>query len=375
MKRFSSFISTALSVLLLVISTMPASAATALKTLPGAKPVSGPDNSSGLSIEPRKNYTINPGQTVKDKLTISNLDKGSGLNLSLKVIDFTYTDQSGTPKLYLADNAPITPWSLKPYTSLPSSQVIGPGESKSIDYSITIPKHLGAGSYYSAIIYRSGEGTGGNVGLGASGVTLVFVSVPGTVNENMQLQKFGAYTSSDNGVTGAYTYIATQGAPQMIAYTLKNAGNVTEAPAGSVTLKNMFGKKVGTIGETNTTQALALIGQSRLFSTCIESKESQIVQLGGRTVDNKGKNQCVTPHMMPGLYTAHLDIFYGQNGNETHEITNTAHFWYLPWWFIIVVLIVLALIGFGIWKGQRKIKSLIKGTTYHSGTGISRKKG
>jgi len=374
MKRFSSFISAALSALLLVISVMPASAATATKTIQSAPAVSGPDQSSGLSIQPRKNYTINPGQTISDKITVGNLDKTSGLSLTLRVIDFTYTDQSGTPRLYLAANAPQTPWSIKPFLNLPKNLQIGPGESKTIDYTVTVPKNQGAGSYYSAIMYQSRSGTGGNVGLGASGVTLMFVSVPGTVNENMQLTKFGAYTSTDNGVTGSYTYIATQDAPQMIAYTLKNEGNVTEAPAGSITLKNMFGKKVGSISQTNTTQSLALIGQTRLFATCIETKQSQVEKLGGVTIDNAGKNTCVTPHLTPGLYTAKLDVFYGQNGNVTHEVTSTAHFWYLPWWFILLVLVILTLLGLGIWWAQRKVRGMVKGTTYHSGFGISRKK-
>jgi len=367
MKRLSSFISAALSVLLLVVSTMPAAAATQSTS-------NVANDSAGLSIEPRKNYVINPGQTVSDKLTIGNLDTSSGLSLSLQMIDFTYTDQSGTPKLFLAANAPLTAWSLKPYTTLPSSLDIGPGETKTINYSITIPKNLGAGSYYSAIIYRSGTSNEGNVALGASGVTLVFVSVPGTVNENLSLQKFGAYESTDNGVTGSYVYVASNGAPQMIAYTLKNAGNVTEEPAGTITLKNMFGKTVGSISKTNDTQALALIGQTRLFATCIETQASQITKLGGVTVDNQGVNTCVTPHLIPGLYTAKLDILYGQNGNPTHEITSTAHFWYLPWWFILVLLIVLILIGFGIWWLQRKARALVKGTTYHSGSGVSRRR-
>lgn len=361
MKRFTGFLSAALAVFILALSSIPVSAA-----------ATSADNSAGLSIEPRKNYVINPGQTVNDKLTISNLSTANGLYLNLKVIDFTFTDQSGTPKLFLAANAPQTPWSLKPYTTLPKSVTISPGQSTTINYSITIPKGLGAGSYYSAIIYQSGTGNGGNVALGASGVTLVFVTVPGTVNENMQLQKFGAYTSDDNGVTGSFVYVATS-APQMVAYLLKNAGNVTEAPAGSITLTNMFGKTVTTLNKTNSNQELALIGQTRLFGTCIETKASEIVDLGGVST-NPNSTTCVTPHLTPGLYTAKLDIFYGQNGNATHEITSTAHFWYLPWWFIIILLIILALIVYAVWWLQRKFKSMVKGTTYHSGRGISRRR-
>ncbi len=368
MKRIASTLSAALSVLLIAISVMPASAATSAQT---SQPTS--NSSAGLSIQPRKNYVINPGQTINDKINIGNLDSTSGLHLTLRVIDFTYTDQSGTPKLYLADNAPQTPWSIKPFLNLPKTLDIGPGGTETINYSVKVPKNQGAGSYYSAIMYQSGEGNGGNVGLGASGVTLMFVTVPGTVNENLQLQKFGAYASSDNGVTGGYVYIALN-APQMIAYTLKNTGNSTEAPAGSITLTNMFGKTIGSINKTNDTQSLALIGQTRLFTTCIDTKQAQVAKLGGVTIDNAGQNTCVDPHLWPGLYTAKLDVFYGQNGNQTHEITSTAHFWYLPAWFILLMIVILAVLGFGGWWLQRKVRGLVKGTTYHSGTGISRRR-
>lgn len=365
MKRFSSYLSAVLTVLLLVIGTAPMSVA--------AQTVPPTNSSAALSIEPRKNYTINPGQTVNDKLTISNLSSTSNLTLSLRMIDFTFSNQSGTPKLYLAANAPQTPWSLKPYTTLPKNLTLSPGQTESFNYSITIPKNLGAGSYYSAIIYQSGTGNGGNVGLGAAGVTLVFVTVPGTVNENLHLQAFGAYDSADNGTTGSYVTIATNNAPQMIAYTLKNSGNAVEAPAGSITLTDMFGHAVKTLNKTNAIGNLALIGQTRIFATCVESKQSQLVQLGG-TATNDTANTCVTPHLAPGLYTAKLDVFYGQNGNTTHEITNTAHFWYLPWWFIALVLIILALIAYAIWWLQRKARTLLKGTTYRSDKGIGRKR-
>src|SRR5690606_15885630 len=144
------------------------------------------------------------------------------------------------------------------------------GSSASIDYTITIPENLGAGSYYSAIMYQAAGSNGGNVGLNASGVTLAFVSVPGIVDEKLTLQKFGAYASEDNGVTGKYIFIATMGSPKMIAYTLKNEGNVFEAPAGNVIIKNMFGKQVANV-TTNPNSSLALIGQTRLFASCIRT--------------------------------------------------------------------------------------------------------
>lgn len=188
----------------------------------------------------------------------------------------------------------------------------------------------------------------------------------------MSLQKFGAYASDDNGSSGKFVYIATS-APEMIADELKNNGNVAEAPAGSIVLKNMFGKQVSTINKMNANQYLALIGQTRLFATCIESEQNEITKLGGTVPSADAGSTCVTPHLTPGLYTATLDAYYGQNGNVTREVTGTAHFWYLPWWFIAIVLLVLVALIFIIWWLQRKIRGLVKGSTYHSGKGISRR--
>ncbi|MEJ0072684.1 MAG: hypothetical protein WDN27_01160 [Candidatus Saccharibacteria bacterium] len=365
MKRTSGFLSAVLVVFTMVISAVmpgsPVSAATS-KT-----PTT--NSSAGLGIMPRKNYLINPGDSVSDKLVINNLSPDADLNLSLRMIDFTYTDQTGSPKLYLAQNAPQTPWSLKPFTTLPKTTEVDASGSKTLNYSISIPKNLGAGSYYSAILYEATGANGGNVALNASGVTLVFVSVPGTVKENLTLQKLGAYNSSDNGATGSFVYVDTNQQPQMIAYTLKNTGNVFENPQGTIIVKNMFGHQVATI-PTNTVSSLALLGQTRLFTSCIKTVQQKI-QLEGGTSTN---TSCTNPGLLPGLYSANLDVLYGQNGNQTHEITATAHFWYLPWWFIIIVLIVLLAIAFGIWWLQRKIKGIVKGTSYRAGKGISRRK-
>ena len=339
MKRFKSIV---MATLALVVA-----AAYALPSLPVAA------QSSALSIAPKKNYVIEPGKSVKDKLVIRNADGTSPLNLKLSVIDFTYTDNGGTPKLFLDPNAPQTTWSLKPFLTVPKEVTIPAGESKTLDMSVTIPKNHGAGSYYSAIVYSSGTGSGGGtVGLSASGVTLVFTQIPGKVSENLTLKKFGAYQNNQNdGAESGYMNF-TMKEPLNVAYTLKNNGNVTEAPAGSITMKSMFGQTY-TINDINPTGSLALIGQTRTYTTCIKIKDQDVTL----ERSNTKVKACVPPALWPGLYTAKLDLFYGQNGNITQEIHGTTWFWYLPWWFILIVAVVLALIAFGIWRITNKVKT------------------
>lgn len=330
MKRFKSIVVVALAVIV---------AAFALPT----QPVSA-QSSAALSIAPKKTYTIEPGKSIDDKLTIRNLDTTADLQLTLKVIDFTYTDDTGTPKLYLGADNPTTTWSLKPFLTIPKTVTIPKGGTKSLDMKVAIPAGHGAGSYYSAIVYSTGAPDGGNVGLAASGVTLVFTNVPGKVNEDLKLQRLGAYKDTTPDKPAHYVTLATE-EPKNIAYTLKNNGNVTEAPVGNITVRSMFGKEYS-IDNVNPNGSLALIGQSRTFMSCLKLKE-QDVNLSGA---NSRTKTCEAAGLWPGYYTVKLDLFYGQNGNVTQEIVGSSSFWYLPWWFIIVFFILLAIVAFLIWR-------------------------
>lgn len=343
MKRFKGIALIAIALLMGAVYLLPAATANA-------------QSSAALSITPKKTYLIEPGKSVNDTLIISNLDSGSALNLSLRVVDFTFTDNGGTPKLFLDPNAAQTTWSLKPYMTVPQSVTIPAGGSKTIPMSVSIPAGHGAGSYYSAIVYSSGAPSGaGNVGLNASGVTLVFTQIPGQVTENLTLKKFGAYDDSAKGDLSGYHFI-TDKPPMSIGYTLQNAGNVTESPAGSITLKDIFGRETK-ISDVNPTGSLALIGQTRTYTACIKLASQNVDFNGSKTT----ASTCVNPGLWPGYYHATLDLFYGQNGNLTKEITGSASFWYLPLWFVIVFLVVLAIVVIVIWRLYVGIRRKLSG--------------
>lgn len=329
MKRFKSVVLAGLA-LLVIGSLIPVSSSSAQSS-----------SSSSLTIAPRKDYVVDPGKSIKDKLTVTNSDKLQPLNLYLRVIDFTYVDDSGTPKLLLDQNVDPTTWSLRPYLKVPETMIVPAGKTASIDVNVKMPSNVGAGSYYSAIIYSTSapEG-GGNVGLAASGVTLAFVTVPGKVKEDLTLKKFGAYDPD------ALKYrLFSIDEPKVIGYTLENKGNVVEAPVGTIKLQSMWGQTYS-IENVNPKKSLALIGQTRTYQACVKLKTEE-VKLDTSTSE---ANTCVGAGLWPGMYTASLDIFYGQNGNNTNEITKTTIFWYLPIWFIVLVVILLLVIAFYVWR-------------------------
>lgn len=326
--------------------------------------------SAALSIPPRKNYTIEPGKGVNDTLLVRNLDTERFLNLSLRVVDFTFNDDGGTPKLMLDENAAQTPWSLKPFIKVPESVTIDPNSSESIDMSVTIPEGQGAGSYYSAIIFSSSASEGGNVGLSASGVSLAFVTVPGEVDEKLHLQKLGAYDpvpENRDGSRGRFK-LFNMDMPLRIGYTLNNEGNVAENPVGSITLKNLLFGKETVINDMNPNDSLALIGQTRTFTVCVKMANQEVEFSGGR---QEAATCSDDTGLWPGLYRVELIGFYGWNGNATQDIVGKAWMVYTPWWFLIILAVILLLAVYYGWKMYSFIQ-LKRGVTPSSKKYIAR---
>jgi hypothetical protein len=303
--------------------------------------------SNGLGVSPKESYTMHAGQTATNTLFLSNLNKTEPLIVRIKVVDFTAADESGTAKLLEASDQPQTPYSLKPYISLPDVVTVPAGQNKQVPFTIKLPANVGAGTYYSAVEYTTTTGSNPqNVSLSASTATLLFINVPGQVSELMNLQEFG-FTNGNK--LGAKISSVFHGQPQYFAYKIKNSGNVAESPVGSIIIKNIFGKTVAHIDSANPKSQVALIGQTRRFTGCVPiSSAAEKLPLD---------TNCTSLHLRPGFYTATLAIFYGQNGQQTRQIGATAHFWYLPWatvLLIVIVLIAIVFLGYYLWHKPRR---------------------
>ena len=310
--------------------------------------------SNGLGITPRKNYTIKPGDNISDTLYLSNLSISDDLIVSIRVLDFAAQNETGAPALQLDDDAPAVPWSLKPFTTIPSTIRVAAGKSTNVPIKITIPSEQGAGSYYAAIEYKAVNAeTEQKVNIAASSASLIFVTVPGQAKEQMVLKQFGAFVPVGDGTNGSFKTLFMGSEPEMLAFRLENKGNIAEQPNGSVVVKNMFGRTVLEIEKANPKDQLALIGQTRRFETCLKTS---VVETKASTGQQGEQVVCTDANLWPGRYTAQLATYYGINGNNTQEILATTTFWYLPWWFIIVVIVAIAAIAGIVWLIYRNIR-------------------
>lgn len=310
--------------------------------------------SNSVGVNPRRDYTVKPGENFQDTLNVSNLSQTEDLYITIRTIDFSSKNETGDPALMLKETRP-TKWSLKPYLKIPTTLTIAAGKSVSVPFSIEIPKNVGAGSYYSAIQYSTNGSapSGGNVNLTSSAATLMFVRVPGEANEILRLKQFGAFTPYDNNQGGTFASFYGGSAPKYLAFRLENKGNVAGQPGGSVILKNIFGKQVKIFEKANPNNNIVLIGQTRRFDLCInEDRSSHKDTASGRNVETV---KCNESSLAPGRYTAQLALVYGDNGSTSHELGAVASFWYLPIWFVVISLAVLAAIAALVWYIIRKI--------------------
>lgn len=308
--------------------------------------------SNAIGVNPHRNYIIKPGGKVNDTVTISNLSKKDALTVNISVIDFKAQDETGTPSLMINSNQSTT-WSLKPYLTIPSQETIPAGGSVDVPLTITMPKDIGAGSYYSAIRYSAiNSQTGKNLNVASSAVTLVFAQVPGSTHSNLSLLQFGTFTPNSNLTSGEFGSFYSASKPQYVSFRLRNNGNVAEQPEGSILVRDIFGHQVKLIQNVNPNGDLILIGQTRRYDVCLNEKDTTT------TTSNATIATCDPPSLMPGYYKASMDVVYGNGtrGSASHEIKDTAGFWYLPVWFIIALVVVILLVVGVIWSIVQAVK-------------------
>lgn len=316
--------------------------------------------SNSLGVNPRRDYTVKPGETIQDSLNVTNLNKTEALNLTVRPLDFESTNETGAPKLLLKQQEP-TRWSLKPYLKIGSSFTVPAGKSVDIPFTITIPSNLGAGSYYSGVHYSvTGNALESNLSLASSSVSLLFVRVSGEARSSLALKNFGAFTPNHDMSSGSYASFYSATKPKYLSFTLENKGNVAEQPTGSIQLKDIFGKQVKLYEDINPNKNIVLLEQTRRIDVCMH--EVEVKEKNKLTGQEEEVDKCENMNLAPGRYTASLSLMYGGNGSPTNEILGTASFWYLPAWFLIAVAIGLLLLAFFVRQLVKKVKGIRKPT-------------
>ncbi len=303
--KLATLYSVFVGLILAIIGFIPASAAT----------TSGSGN--GLTISPLStNIVISAGQSQTTPIYIQNVTS-SQATIQVDINDFTAgSSENGHPSLILNPNQYAPSHSLKRYITPISDITLQPGQQKTVNVNIAIPKDVGGGGYYAAIRFTPiTVSNGKTVTLTASVASLILVRVPGNVVDDLRL----ASIDSRQGSNGSPQSIFLSNNNLMAAVRFNNVGNVQEQPFGKIVLKS-GNSELATYNINATSPAgNVLPGSVRIFTVKLSH------------VGNLGK------------YTLLGNFGYGTNGQL---LSGSTTFYVIPAILIIIVLLVLLLIIF-----------------------------
>jgi len=192
----------------------------------------------GFKISPiRYDLEANPGQTLKEILTVQN--KGPGSKSEFLVKDFLGRDESGAPMFVDGLEGSKEGFALSEWISFPEETTFRRDETKDIPFSIKIPKDAEPGSHYASIFVqqKSGDVEGSSVGTISRVGALIFIKVAGDIKEDGKIIDFNVPSELMDDENIAFSV------------TIENTGNIHLIPKGKVYLKDESGnilKEVGT---------------------------------------------------------------------------------------------------------------------------------
>lgn len=280
-----------------------------------AASVSAQQPTSSLAISPPSSeLSANPGDTITNTMRVDNLSD-QNLEISVSARNFTALGEEGQVNLTEEDSTySLAKW----ITVAPSTAGIRAKESQTFEYTIKVPANAEPGGRFGSIVFKTAakpvEGQSG-VAIGQEIGSLVFLKIAGNVTEKSSISSFNAQ------------HKINEYKPVAFDVRVKNDGNVHIRPTGSITITNMFGKKVATVP----------LESRNVLPSAVRKLEAEW-KGGGRFIF--------------GRYTATASVVYGSNNQI---VTATTTFWGLPYTIMFVALGVLTLLGLFIFRARRRI--------------------
>lgn len=288
--------------------------------------------SIGIKISPpRLERIIDPGMVAEETISVTNeSDVEKTLFIYLK--DFKAEDESGEPAL-------ISPGSEEGYylaswiEATAEGIHFAPREEKRISFKINVPADIGPGGYYGAVffgtepprLYQDSEDKGAGMAVSQQTGSLILYTVRGDISEEAGIREF---------TTDKELYST----PYAIDFTIRieNTGNVHVKPFGLITIRSMFGKKVGEV--------------------MVNEKGSNVMPVSIRRFNEiwEGKTGF-------GRYTAELGLTFGtavdKGGQGKQTLYTEKTFWIMPWKIVVPAGISFILFFVLAWLFLRFYKS------------------
>lgn len=270
---------------------------------------------SALTVSPaRAEIAGDPGETVNgDFLIINEGDKDQTYYTSVE--NFESQGESGTPN-FVSSKDGLASW-----VNVQKEVVIKKGERIKIPYSVTIPQNADAGGHFAAIFLSTVPPSAGDgqVSVGAKVGMLVLLRVTGNIKEEGGLLSFTMKTEKK----------VISSIPIDFVFRFSNKGNDRVKPVGAITIKNMFGGEVAKL-DANKSEGNVLPNAVRRF----DIRYGEGLEAPAVSAPFFDHVRFQTHHFALGMYTATIDLTFGNNGKATLPLT----YFVLPWQLLSIVL-------------------------------------
>jgi hypothetical protein len=317
-----------IAVMAFAVAMSPLTATAQAQTNRNSKSINNSTNV--LKISPvRTDIQIKPGETKTVRTVVTNLTS-SAITVRPIQNDFIAGDESGTPALILDADKKAPTHSLKQYMKPLSDVTIAANKSEAVIVTLAVPASAQAGGYFGAVRFAPTDPNGGGqVNLNASVASLILMTVPGETVEKVDLTDFSI---KQDGVAGSF-FQKSENLSASVRF--QNKGNLQAGPLGKISVKN---------------------GDKVVYEADFNNKDPKDVILP----DSARKWEVPLKNISGfGNYTVSATFTYGTK-NQTIEVERS--FWVVPLGYIIaavVGLIVLVLLGVGIWLFLRGYKKRV----------------
>lgn len=287
--------------------------------------------SAALSVSPpTSSIDVAPGQKYTKKVGLDNISDIER-QVTIDVQNFVASGEDGHAALTTDEGV----YSLKQWISVsPTKATLKPHGHQDFDVTITVPPNAPPGGHFGALVFSPaapGSSEGASLSVVSQVVSLVLLRVPGDAKEDAAVESFNICKidpskkdkceKSKSFFTGGDLSINTR---------IRNNGNVQVMPTGTITVRNMFGKKVAEL----------------------QLKGAQVLPESVRRFETEWKSKRPI-----GQYKISADLKYG---DAQQTLSSSKTIYVLPVG-VIGVIVGLLLAGFFLgWLPRKRWKAMIK---------------
>jgi len=289
-----------------------------------------------------------PGHSVSTTLRVQN-SGAQAANIKISLKKFKAAGTNGTPQLLSPGPADtFVNWVSFSKTTF----VAQPGQWNEVTMTVNAPVGAAFGYYFAVVFSNASPGpasktTAAQLQGAVATLVLLDVKAPGE-KRSLDVVNF-------KSAHGLYEYL-----PANFSIEVKNTGNVHVIPSGNIFIQK-GGKTIATL-DVNPSGGNVLPSTNRIFKTSwkdgfpvfepklvngevVVDKHAQPVQHLSWNFTHMGK-------LRFGHYTAHMVLTY-DNGSRDVPIESYVSFWVVPWKILPIIILVIALLGVGLWTSGR----------------------